>query len=142
VKDDLVAKRKGRVRDADVLVATGVKGLNTTSKVSVLDVAVLGSAAGDAAAIATTPAKPPVGLQLRWSERLFAWLPLPAAEPALFVGPAVLSGQPPTTLGRLQRLSMTCGGPIFRKAHQEAGPIQYQLDTPAYQPGPGSTRRP
>jgi ribosomal protein S18 acetylase RimI-like enzyme len=57
VQDDLVAEGEGELGSRSLLAAIGVKGLKTTSKLRVLALWVLGSAAWEAAEIATTPAR-------------------------------------------------------------------------------------
>src|SRR5215218_9197246 len=71
----------GEFGSRSLLAATGVNGLNTTSKVSVLDLAVPGSAACDAAEIDTTPARPSTRAAAALVRATFRTAPLPATAP-------------------------------------------------------------
>jgi hypothetical protein len=60
-----------------LFVATSENGLNTTSKVRVFDLAVLGTAACDAAESTTRQPRRAREPRLHLPEEPFAWLPLP-----------------------------------------------------------------
>jgi hypothetical protein len=94
VRDDLIAQRKGELGLRTLFAATTSSGLNTTSKLSVLDLAVLISAACDAAEIDTTPATASNTAATAPARGTFRMVPPPGCPGRPLRGPATQSGQP------------------------------------------------